>query len=212
MKRSSAALGLAAVAVVGLAGCAAVATPGRSSGRAWRVVYNGYGSVLVGTGHAADIIALRPASPSGAQSSHAALVLSRRGWRDMSIEVRMRTTRQLRRPQPNPWEVGWLLWHYQDDTHFYYLALKPNGWELGKEDPAYPGNQRYLATGSSPDFALGRWYVVRVRQHGPAIDVTVDGKSLVRVTDTQDPYMSGRVGLYAEDASATFQLVSASSR
>jgi hypothetical protein len=130
----------------------------------------------------------------------------------MSIEVRMRTTRQLRRPQPNPWEVGWLLWHYQDDTHFYYLALKPNGWELGKEDPAYPGNQRYLATGSSPDFALGRWYVVRVSQHGPAIGVTVDGKSLVRVTDTQDPYLSGRVGLYAEDASATFQLVSASSR
>jgi len=211
MNRTSAVLSLAA-AVSSLVGCAAATAPGRSAGRAWRVVYNGYGKVLVSTGHRADIISLRPASPSGAESSHAALVLSRRGWRDMSVEIRVRTTRQLRRPQPNPWEVGWLLWHYQDDTHFYYLALKPNGWELGKEDPAYPGNQHYLATGNSPNFALGSWYLVRVRQHGAAIDVAVDGKPLARITDTQDPYLSGRIGLYAEDALATFQLVSATSR
>jgi hypothetical protein len=130
----------------------------------------------------------------------------------MAISVRVRTIRQLRRPEPNPWEVGWLLWHYGDDHHFYYLLLKPNGWELGKEDPAYPGNQRYLATGSRPDFPLGRWHLVAVRQHGAVIDVSVDGRSLVRVADTQDPYLSGRIGLYAEDASATFQLISATAR
>jgi hypothetical protein len=174
-------------------------------------VYNGYGSVLVGTGRRADIT-LHPARPAGARNSHAALVLSRRDWRDMAVAIRIRTTRQLRRPRPNPWEVGWLIWHYRGSQRFYYLALKPNGWELGKEDPAYPGNQRYLATGSNPDFPLGRWYLVVVRQHGPAIDVTVDGRSLVRVTDTQNPYLSGRIGLYVEDASATFQPVSVTAR
>ena len=210
--RANAARGLAVVALFGLTGCAAATIPARAAGRAWRVVYNGYGAVLVTTRHGADIVALRPARPSGSTSSHAALVLSRRSWRNMAVTVKVRTVQQLRRPQPNPWEVGWLLWHYSDDQHFYYLALKPNGWELGKEDPAYPGNQRYLATGSSPDFPLGRWYLVGIRQDGAAIDVTVDGRSLVRVTDSQDPYLAGRIGLYAEDASATFQLVSATAR
>jgi hypothetical protein len=209
--RASVARGLAAAVLCGLAGCAAVTASSRPAGHGWRVVYNGYGSVLVGTGRRADVT-LHPASPAGARNSHAALVLSRRDWRDMTVAMRVRTTRQLRRLQPNPWEVGWLIWHYRDGQHFYYLALKPNGWELGKEDPAYPGNQRYLATGSNPDFPLGRWYLVVVRQRGAAIDVTVDGRSLVRVTDTQDPYLSGRIGLYTEDASATFQLVSVTAR
>jgi hypothetical protein len=209
--RASFVRGLAAVALFSLAGCAAATAPGRAAGRAWRVVYNGYGSVLVGTGRRADIT-LHPARPAGARNSHAALVLSRRDWRDMAVAIRIRTTRQLRRPRPNPWEVGWLIWHYRGSQHFYYLALKPNGWELGKEDPAYPGNQRYLATGSNPDFPLGRWYLVVVRQHGPAIDVTVDGRSLVRVTDRQNTYLSGRIGLYVEDASATFQPVYATAR
>jgi hypothetical protein len=205
--RASAVRGLAAVVLFSVAGCAGATAPVRTAGRAWRVVYNGYGSVLVRTGPKADIT-LHPARPKGAGNSHAALVLSCRDWRDVAIEMRVRTTRQLRRPQPNPWEVGWLIWHYRDSQHFYYLTLKPNGWELGKEDPAYPGSQRYLATGSSPDFPLGRWYLLVVRQRGSVIDVTVDGRSLVRVTDTQHPYLSGWIGLYAEDAAATFQLVS----
>jgi hypothetical protein len=205
--RASAVRGLAAVVLFSVAGCAGATAPVRTAGRAWRVVYNGYGSVLVRTGPKADIT-LHPARPKGAGNSHAALVLSRRDWRDVAIEMRVRTTRQLRRPQPNPWEVGWLIWHYRDSQHFYYLTLKPNGWELGKEDPGYPGNQRYLATGSRPDFPLGRWYLLVVRQRGSVIDVTVDGRSLVRVTDTQHPYLSGWIGLYAEDAAATFQLVS----
>jgi hypothetical protein len=209
--RASAVRGLAAVVLFSVAGCAGATAPVRTAGRAWRVVYNGYGSVLVRTGPKADIT-LHPARPKGAGNSHAALVLSRRDWRDVAIEMRVRTTRQLRRPQPNPWEVGWLIWHYRDSQHFYYLTLKPNGWELGKEDPAYPGSQRYLATGSSPDFPLGRWYLLVIRQRGSVIDVTVDGRSLVRVTDTQHPYLSGRIGLYAEDAAATFQLVSVTAR
>ena len=210
--RASAVRGVVAVALAGLTGCAAAPGPARPGGRAWRVAYDGYGTAVVIARHGADTVTLRPARPAGAQSTHAALVISRRRWRDLVIAVRMRTTGQLRRPRPNPWEVGWLIWHYSDDRHFYYLALKPNGWELGKEDPAYQGSQRYLATGATPDFPLGRWYLVRVRQRGAAIDVSVDGKPLVAVTDTERPYLAGRIGLYAEDAAATFQPLSATAR
>ncbi len=56
---------------------------------------------------------------------------------------------------PNAWEVGWILWHYTDDTHFYSFTLQTNGWVLGKEDPSYPGTQRFLATGSSPKATIG---------------------------------------------------------
>jgi hypothetical protein len=211
--RASAIRGLAVIAAASLTGCAAAAAPARPGGHSWRVAYNGYGTVLVLARHRAETtIRLSPAPPGGGGSNHAALVLSKRGWHDLVIDVRLRTNRQLRLPRPKPWEVGWVLWHYRDDKHFYYLALKPNGWELGKEDPGYPGNQRYLATGTTPDFPLGRWYRVRVRQSGAAIAVSVDGRPLARLTDTQHPYLAGRIGLYAEDASATFQPLSATAR
>lgn len=67
--------------------------------------------------------------------------------------------------QPNPWEVGWLLWCFSPDpTHpydpsptsnsnfrFYALCLKPNGWEVSKQDPAYPGGQRFLKSNTDTD-------------------------------------------------------------
>ena len=37
--------------------------------------------------------------------------------------------------------------------------------------------------------------------------MNVDGRRLVSYVDTQSPYRSGRVGLYGEDASVTYQLV-----
>jgi hypothetical protein len=85
--------------------------------------------------HGVTRITLQPARPASRAQTHAALVLSRDTWPDLVAEIRLRTNRQLRRPHPNPWEVGWILWHYTGDQRFYYIALKPNGWELGKADP-----------------------------------------------------------------------------
>lgn len=67
--------------------------------------------------------------------------------------------------KPNPWEVGWLLWCFSPDpTHpydpsptsnsnfrFYALCLKPNGWEVSKQDPAYKGGQRFLKSNTADD-------------------------------------------------------------
>lgn len=67
--------------------------------------------------------------------------------------------------KPNPWEVGWLLWCFSPDpTHpydpsptsnsnfrFYALCLKPNGWEVSKQDPGYEGGQRFLKSNADAD-------------------------------------------------------------
>ena len=94
-----------------------------------------------------------------------------------SFSANIVTTAQLRNPantpptegnpdsKPNPWEVGWLLWCFSPDpTHpydpsptsnsnfrFYALCLKPNGWEVSKQDPSYKGGQRFLKSNAQED-------------------------------------------------------------
>ena len=145
-----------------------------------------------------------PAVSTSSGVTHASLVNTTASFGDMDTTVRLRTVQQLRTPTPNPWEVAWVLWHYTDDTHFYYLALKPNGWELGKEDPAYPGAQRYLVTSSSPTYAVGTWHTVRVRQIANVMTVWADGTQLASFTDNERPYTSGTLGLYNEDSLVHF--------
>jgi hypothetical protein len=139
-----------------------------------------------------------------ADQTSAALALSAEEFGDLELSARMRTDEQLRRPEGNPWEVAWLLWHYTDNQHFYYVALKPNGWELGKAHPDHPGAQQFLATGSAPAFPVGGWYEVDVRQVGDRIQVSVDGEPLVDFRDADGPYLEGSVGLYTEDAAVEF--------
>lgn len=210
--RRSVALALAlALAVAMLAGCGSTAVSALGPGGQWILAYSGFGNAWSSTRGGVTRITLEPAQAASPEQTHAALALSRHTWRDFVAEIRLRTNRQLRGQHPNPWEVGWILWHYTSDQRFYYINLKPNGWELGKEDPGYPGGQRYLIAASHPVFPLGRWYTVRVQQHGEDIEVAVDGRRLASFTDTQDPYRSGQVGLYTEDASVTFQPVTLSS-
>lgn len=196
---------MAAAAVFMLAACTSTTAPGPAS--QWRLAYNGFGRAWASTQGGVTRISLQPARATSPTQTHAALMLSRHTWPDLVAEIRLRTNSQLRGRHPNPWEVGWILWHYTSDQRFYYIALKPNGWELGKADPGYPGDQHFLVTASHPRFPPRQWYTVRFRQCGDRIDVDVDGRLLVRFTDTQDPYRSGHVGLYTEDASVTFQPV-----
>jgi len=189
------------------AGCGRSALPAVPVGGPWHVAYDGYGRVSTASGDrgAITLTTARPATPG---STHAALVLSARTWRGFRLDLRLRTNGQLRRDRPNDWEVGWIVWHYLGNDHFYYLMLRPDGWELGQENPAYPGEQRFLTTGTRPAFPLHRWYQVVVSQRGDVITASVDGRRLVRFADTARPYLSGRIGLYAEDASASYQPVS----
>lgn len=167
----------------------------------WRLVFDGYGeNYRVG-----DTFVLRPAPPEAASITHASLVVSAGQFDEVDFEVDVKTVARLRGPQPNPWEVGWVVWHYTDPTHFYYLLLKPHGWEVGKADPGEPGNQRFLVTGEARVFPPGEWYSVHVRQRGATIEVGVDGERLTTFTDPQAPYLTGSVGFYTEDAEAAFR-------
>lgn len=166
---------------------------------AWESVYDGYGTTRVQGGDA-PALSQRPKTATSSDVTHGALAVTVQEYGDIDLTVRQRTVGQLRSPEPNAWEVPWALWAYADDEHFYYLVLKPNGWELGKEDPAYPGAQRFLATGASPTFSLGGWHTVRVRQIGTTIEAWGDGQLLTRFVDQERPYRTGHVGLYTEDA------------
>ena len=173
----------------------------------WRTQFDGYGRVQVeraGT----KVLSLKPKVSTRASETHAALVTSKKTFSSMEFSARAKTVRQLREGKPNPWESAWLIWNYKDNTHFYYLALKPNGWEVGKADPAYPGAQRFLATGSDKRFPVGTWSSVEVRQVGATMTVWADGKQLTTFTDTERPYTSGSVGFYNEDAKTIFDNVS----
>lgn len=172
----------------------------------WFVNFTGYGrvGVVVDDSVASKVHFQKPKASTSPGETHASLVTTTATMGDFRASLKMKTVRQLRTPRPNAWETAWIFWHYTDNTHFYYFILKPNGWELGKEDPAYPGNQRFLATGSTPSLVLGQYNKVRVQQSGAEIKVSVDDKQVVVFVDAERPYLSGRFGLYNEDAYVFF--------
>jgi hypothetical protein len=172
----------------------------------WIADFDGYGTIGVEVTDLGRAIALAPLPSVTESETHAALVTSERVFGDVEFEVRVLTRRQLRRPKPNQWEVAWVLWDYTDNTHFSYVALKPNGWEIGQATPDGEGNQRIVATGDKPRFATGHWHTVRVRRVGQRTTLWADGR---RVTSVTDPgaYGSGRIGLYTEDADTLFGAV-----
>jgi hypothetical protein len=172
----------------------------------WRVVFGGGGCTKIVSTTNGNWLQESPAAATGPAETHSALTTGPTFTAPYTYAVRMKTTRQLRTGStPNPWEVGWTIWNYTDNAHFYYLALKPNGWELGKRDPAYPGGQRFLATGGTPTFAIGSANNVSVDQRTDGtMVITVNGTRLTSFTDTERPYLAGSIGLYDEDATVRF--------
>ncbi|MDO4918355.1 family 16 glycoside hydrolase [Kocuria sp.] len=174
---------------------------GSTHGR-WQVMYTGYGTVK-GTD---DQVLLEPHAAEAANVTHGALVHTVDSYQDADFAVTVRTEEQLRRnDSPNVWEVGWVQWNLRDNDHFYAVALKPNGWEVSKQDPAYPGAQRFIASGTDRTFPVGEDHRVEVTQDWPRMTVTVDGTELATVTDDDSPYRGGAIGLYTEDARVLFR-------
>lgn len=167
----------------------------------WQVVYNGYGKV---TGNAHEVV-LEPNAASHLDATHAALVRTTEVFgNDVEFELTVHTEAQVRSGAPNPWEVGWVLWNYENDERFYAVALKPNGWEISKQDPAYPGNQRFLLSGENYTFPLNQDHRVRVRHSGHTMSVWADGNFLGEFTDQERPYEGGSIAMYTEDARVRF--------
>lgn len=197
---TTAAVCLVAVCAAGPAR-AATLTDGGSYGP-WNVVFAGYGTVTA----TSSKLTLRPATATAADQTHAALVVGQ-PQTDVRLKARVTLNAQLR-TGPNPWETGWVVTRYTDPDHFYYVALKTNGWELGKRDPAYPGGQRFLATGDAPAASVGGSQQVVLTASGAKLTVRIDGEPVATFVDSQRPYRSGAVGFYSEDADVTFDKIS----
>jgi hypothetical protein len=191
---------MALMAVVWPGGTPEVWTDGSVHGP-WRAIFNGEGHNLA----SGDAIVLEPRPARSATETHAGLIVSRLSYTNIDYSSRIETLHQLRlNDEPNPWEVGWLIWNYTDRHHFYYIALKPNGWEVGKADPGYPGNQRFLATGPET-FPVGYGHDVRIMHRGDSFRIWVDGRLLINFTDQERPYSAGSVGIYTEDAVVRYE-------
>ncbi len=205
---------MAAAALLVIAVCGAIATDSITGGNGpegpWLSVFNGYGTTSIEGSGAQLVVGLQPAQTESRQVTHSALVVSRSPYGDFVATLRVRTLRQLRygaAGSPNPWEVGWVVWHYTSNQRFYALTLEPTGWVLSKQDPAYRGGERFLASERTPVFRLGVPHTVGIVQVGNQITVSADGRLLTHFTDTQRPYLTGALGFYCEDAQASFSQV-----
>ncbi|MCU0299211.1 MAG: hypothetical protein MUF33_11950 [Candidatus Nanopelagicales bacterium] len=175
----------------------------------WRVVFAGYGEVVATSN---SRLRLRPAIATAPEQTHAALAVTDATYSSTRIKARVTLNQQLRTGSaPNPWETGWLITRYQDPEHFYYLALKTNGWELGKRDPAYPGGQRFLATGPAPTAREGQSQVAVLIAKGSKLTVRINGNTVTSFSDAETAYTTGSAGVYTEDADVTFDQIAVTS-
>ena len=168
-------------------------------------VYDGFGCIAVASMDGVQALHMRPKAAIGPTETHAALALGAEVRGDLELSCRVLTSNQNRLRAPsNPHEVGWLVWQYADNQHFYYFMAKPNGWELGKRDPAYPGGQRFLATGTDLTVPVHQRCTLKIIQKGTQIQAFLDGQPVTTFNDRERPYTSGRAGFYCEDADVFF--------
>ncbi|MDD5655751.1 MAG: Ig-like domain-containing protein [Elusimicrobia bacterium] len=171
----------------------------------WTAAFGGFGCTQAESDAGQSWLSEQPQASVSPVETHAGLALGPAFGGAYELTVKARTVAQLRKNSPpNPWEVAWVAWDYSDDAHFYYFYVGTQGWELGKRDPAYPGGQRFLATGPEI-YAPEQWHAIKIAQTaGGVFAVFVDGGLVVSFTDAERPYASGRIGLYNEDAHVHF--------
>lgn len=173
----------------------------------WTTVFAGFGCVQVESSGGQSWLDEIPEAPTSPSDSHSSLVVGPSFSNPLTLSVNVNTVSQLRQNQLNPWEVAWVVWHYTANDSFNYFIAKPNGWELGKETPS---GQVFLATGSTPTFPIGQWYKIQIAETTQnTITAYVNNQLITTFTDTQNPYTSGQIGLYDEEAHAQFENVSA---
>lgn len=197
----------------------------------WIHEYHGYGSVGVHKElNGSKVLFQKPKASVSLGETHASLVVSQKIFSQPTISYRSKVVQQLRTPVPNPWETAWVVWNYTHDHRFYYFAYKTNGWELGKVDNTkidpkgpeclwpeylnckYEGAQRYLRTGSFPKLKVGQWDSLKVQQTDNSFSVMIGNQVIVKYTDNERPYKTGRVGFYNEDAYVRFDNIKINSR
>ncbi|PIR47882.1 hypothetical protein COV06_00575 [Candidatus Uhrbacteria bacterium CG10_big_fil_rev_8_21_14_0_10_50_16] len=178
-------------------------------------VFNGYGVVEVNP--SAQNVHLRPMAATMAGETHAGLVRTGE-WMtgDYRIATTIKTSAQLRTGSaPNPWEVAWLPFGYNEDGTFKYLIFKPNGYgvELGEALGNNAQNFLWTSAVGAQNFPIQTAYDVVVEIRGSVITVLVNGSNVLTYTqNTRDRLdTNGYVGFYSEDADVSFTNISITS-
>jgi len=135
------------------------------------------------------------------------LVLSTAEYKDFVLSLDVRNDKQLREPNPNSWEVGWIFWRYVDNTHFNYFTLKPTGSESGKYDGGVnPTDQLFIQATQFPSTSIGKWDHIDIIVKGNHVVIAVNG-ILAQEFDDITSFEKGKIGFYCEDASVSFDNV-----
>jgi glucose/arabinose dehydrogenase len=161
------------------------------------------------------IFFMSPKIASLANESHTGLVTTTKNFSDFEMNVNVKTEKQLRQNiQPHPWEVAGVFFRYRDDDHNYGLLLKPVGIELSKKECnnnncSSTTETVDLYTNSKPQFNLGSLSNLYIKLIGNQITVGVNGSKVLDYVDKNmsDQLRNGKIGLYTDDAAASFDNV-----
>ena len=179
----------------------------------WLSKWNAGGEMGVKTENGNNVFYGFPKTATSPGQTYSSFALSTQKFSDMTLELDMKTYKQLRQNSaPNTWETAWVMWRWTDLFHHYYFVIKTNGIEFGKKDTNCSCEQQvFLKTGSSPKLSLGTWDHIKISSIGKHTTIWVDG---TKVVDMDDPSYSstadmsgGYIGLYNEDASSAFDKV-----
>ncbi len=184
----------------------------------WFNKYNGFGesgtvavspSAMVDTN--STVFYEEPKTSTSHNETHAALTLTTQTYDDVEIQLKVKTNEQLRQNStPNPWEVAWIMWRFQDDWHHYYFILKPNGVELGKKQNENQAEEQiFLYTANEPQLKINEWSIWHIKMSDNHIEIWLkmaDGswQSVVDYYDKTPIVGPGNIGLYTEDAHVQF--------
>ena len=153
----------------------------------------------------------KPKTSINPNETHAALTLTTQSYEDVEMHLRAKTNQQLRQNStPNPWEVAWVMWRYQDDWHHYYFIFKPNGIELGKKQNENQAEEQiFLYTANEPKLEIDEWNTWYIKMSGNHIEIWLkmeDGswQRVVNYNDNTPIVGPGNIGLYTEDAHVQF--------
>jgi Domain of Unknown Function (DUF1080) len=173
----------------------------------WYGMWNGGGSM--GTVHDTksdtNVFFLDPRAATSANETHSALVISTSKFKNFKLSADIRIDNQKRQnTQAHPWEGGWILWHWNDPTHHYYIALKTTGTEIGKYDGGTnPSSQIIIKTITKPKADIGEWDHLDLTVINNHIVAVIDGVKAFDYYDNSS-FNTGKIAMYCEDATVSF--------
>jgi hypothetical protein len=180
-------------------------------GSSFTELWNGYGL----TSWSGNTLSLSPKASTSPSETHSAFVLSTIPLQQpYRVHFDMTTTKQLRTGSaPNPWEVGWLAFGYNNGK-FKYVILKPNGYGVELGEALGNDVQNFLSTSGygEYDFPIHQSYTVDLIAQNNVITTMVNGKTVLSYAlSAKDQLgLNGNVGFYTEDASVQVSNISVS--